>query len=72
MNPLHYWIFKDTNLRIYLDKYQKEMSYSMAGVIPKSILKDIKFLYENGNAWEKSMALTVLSASNIYFANVDK
>ena len=67
MNPLDYWIHTNQPLKDYMDSYEKAgYSYLPEGV-SEELRKDMHDLYENGNANEKTMVLTVLSSTKIFF-----
>lgn len=66
MNPIDYWLTQNDSVKSYLDKYENE-AVSNCKRMSSGLLHDIDWLYKNGNAWEKSMALTVLAAEKLYF-----
>lgn len=64
MNPIEYWFAKDSSLQQYYSGFfEKAMVESRA---TESLKKDMKYLFENGNATEKGMVLTVLAAEKQY------
>jgi len=67
MNPIEYWVSRSKKLRSFLDNYESDgYKYIPSGVSDK-LVSDMKWLYQNGNIYEKSMVLTVLSSARSYF-----
>lgn len=69
MNPLDYWISRDKNIQEYMDSYAKEKFERYRCLYSKDLLSDMKQLYKIGNANEKAMVLTALSATRLFFEN---
>lgn len=67
MNPLDYWIAHDQKLEDYLNEYAKNAFEFPAVAMSTQLEKDMKELYRTGNAYEKTMVLTALSAMKLYF-----
>lgn len=64
MNPIEYWFAKDFSLQQYYNNYfEKAMAESQA---TEQLKKDMEYLFQNGNATEKGMVLTVLAAEKQY------
>ena len=69
MNPIDYWISKDSELHTFLDKSMAELLGSEKEHYSPMLAEDLSRLYEEGNASEKAMVLTVLSATKMYFSD---
>lgn len=67
MNPIDYWIFKDASLHAFLDKSEEELLREEKQHYSPILTEGLSKLYDDGNASEKAMALTVLSATKMYF-----
>ena len=67
MNPLDHWIETNKKLRAYLDSYESNGYGYLPEGASQQLIADMKQLYKTGTASEKSMVLTVLSASKLYF-----
>lgn len=67
MNPIDYWIAHDDKIRNYLDKTKETLLAEEAGLFSPMLKEDLSNLYDSGNASEKAMVLTVLSAARLYF-----
>ena len=65
MTPLDLWYRNDKELKAFWTKYYNDNI--KISVLDKELVKDIVFLYEKGDATEKSMALTVLAMAKKYF-----
>lgn len=71
MNPLDYWIYTNKPLMNYMDSYEKTGFHYMPKSVSEELRKDMHDLYENGNANEKIMVLTVLSSAKLFFGEKD-
>lgn len=69
MNPVDYWLATNDSLRAYLDRYADEALAKYGDLYSEQLREDMKMLYKTGNAMEKSMVLTVLSATKLYMDN---
>ena len=67
MNPIDYWISKDANLHGFLDKSKEELLSQGRRYYSSDLTEDLSKMYEEGNASEKAMVLTVLAATKMYF-----
>lgn len=67
MNPIDYWLDKNAELSSYLDRYAEDRLKSVDHLISPLLRSDLEELYQTGNATEKAMVLTVLSAAKMYF-----
>ncbi len=67
MNPIDYWIANNTAVRECLDEYERKAIVSCKQFLSEPLITDIEWLYHTGNAWEKSMSLTVLASAKLYF-----
>ena len=65
MAPLDLWYQHDKELQTFWAQYYKDNIKNP--VLDKELVKDIVFLYEEGDVTEKSMALTVLAMAKKYF-----
>ena len=65
MSPLDLWYQNDKELKAFWSKYYNDNI--KASILDKELVKDLVFLYEKGDATEKSMALTVLAMAKKYF-----
>lgn len=63
--PFDYWYENDAKSRNYMDSYFKR--YLNQTVISKELQKDLKMVYQKGNARPKAMAITVLAAAKLFF-----
>ncbi len=64
MNPIEYWYAQDISLQNYYNGYfKKAMAESK---ITEQLKKDMEYMFQNGNATEKGMVLTVLAAEKQY------
>lgn len=66
MNPMDYWYNNKEQVRKFLDGMFEERIRT--NVMDEDLMKDMDYLYRNGNVLEKSLVLTVLSAVHLYFA----
>lgn len=67
MNPIDYWLQRNENAKSFWDEYfNKNFSY-LKKLATEQLSEDVRELYLTGNANEKAMALTVLSAAKLYF-----
>lgn len=69
MNPIDYWLSSNAKMRVYLDEYKKNGLEECKDILSQELIHDLDWLYTTGNAWEKSMALTVLASAKIYFGD---
>lgn len=69
MNPIDYWISKDAELHEFLDKSKEALLSQEKRHYSPVLTEDLSRLYDEGNASEKAMALTVLTATKMYFNN---
>ena len=67
MNPIDYWIANSYELRTFLDTYEESGLKWLPNSISSRFITDLRNLYHSGNASEKAMVLTVLSATKLYF-----
>lgn len=65
MNPLDAWYLEDKEVQEFCESYYAE--HIGQAVLSESIRKDIAAMFQQGNVTEKSMALTVLAAAELYF-----
>ena len=72
MNPLDYWIGNNASLKEYLDSYERNGYDNLPADASPTLIADLKKLYKEGTAMEKSMVLTVLSAAKLYFSQTVK
>lgn len=68
MNPLDYLSRRGTKQREYMDAYEKSAYDDLPVNLPETLKSDLRELYAAGNAEERSLVLTVLSAIRLYFA----
>lgn len=66
MAPLDLWYQNDKELYAFWTQYYNDNIRNP--ILSKELVKDIVFLYEEGDATEKSMALTVLAMAKKYFS----
>lgn len=66
MNPIDYWLDYNETARRFLSDYEKEMIVNAKDCISEKLYNDIDWMFNTGNALEKSMALTVLSSLKLY------
>lgn len=64
--PFDYWYENDVESRKYMRRYFKENLDHP--VISKELQKDLKTVYQKGNARPKAMAITVLAAAKLFFS----
>jgi hypothetical protein len=67
MNPIGFWISHNDDLRNFLDSYEKNGYLYLPSTASDQLITDMKELYKTGNASEKAMVLTVLSAARLYW-----
>lgn len=67
MVPMDYWIAKNEKIRNYMNHYAENAFKAMRVPISKQLNEDLRYLYEKGNANERTMVLTVLAAMKLYF-----
>ena len=67
MNPIDYWISQDDDLHRFLDKRKEVLLKESENLYSVELVKDLSKLYDEGNASEKAMVLTVLAATKMYF-----
>lgn len=67
MNPIDYWISKDKKLARFLDEYKQQGMVMARKYLSEELYRDMDFLYNNGNAYEKAMVLTILASIRLYF-----
>ena len=67
MNPIDYWLQRNENAKSFWDNYFRKNFLRLKEIATEQLAADVKKLYSTGNANEKAMALTVLSALKIYF-----
>ena len=67
MNPIDYWIAHDDKIHNYLNRTKETLLAEEAGLFSPALKEDLSNLYDSGNASEKAMVLTVLSAAGLYF-----
>ena len=65
MAPLDLWYRNDKELQAFWTQYFNDNIKNP--ILNKELVKDIVFLYEEGDVTEKSMALTVLAMAKKYF-----
>ena len=65
MNPYDYWYQNNTHIKQFMDTYYKNEINNYK--ISKRLREDMIYLYNEGNALEKSQVLTVLSTLKLYF-----
>ena len=70
MNPIDYWLSSNAEMKAYLDNYRKEGIEQRKGLFSQELTHDLDWLYTIGNAWEKSMVLTVLASAKLYFGDM--
>jgi len=65
MNPMEYWYYNNREIKMFMDKYfESNINYIY---LPEKIRNDMYRLYNVGNAYDKSLVLTVISAVKSYF-----
>ncbi len=64
--PFDWWYDRDLNVQKYMQKYLDDNINNQ--VIDEELKKDIMYIYQKGQAREKSMALTVLAAVKLFFS----
>lgn len=69
MNPIDYWISKDADLHGFLDSKKDELMRVEGIHYSPTLAEDLSKLYDEGNASEKAMVLTVLAATKMYFSD---
>lgn len=69
MNPIDYWIAKDEKLHAFLDRSKETLLREEKKHYSPMLAEDLSWLYDEGNASEKAMVLTVLSATKLYFSD---
>ena len=69
MNPIDYWISNDARLKEFLDKSKEELIKKEKAYYSPLLVNDLSKLYDEGNASEKAMVLTVLAATELFFNN---
>jgi len=69
MNPIDYWISKDADLHGFLDSKKDELLRVEGIHYSPTLAEDLSKLYDEGNASEKAMVLTVLAATKMYFSD---
>ena len=67
LNLIDYWISKDANLHGFLDKSKEELLSKGRWCYSSDLTEDLSKLYEEENASEKAMVLTVLATTKMYF-----
>lgn len=67
MNPIEYWISRDDALHAFLDKSKEALLSKEKRFYSLALTEDLSKCYDEGNASEKAMALTVLAATKMYF-----
>ena len=70
MNPIDYWLSNNAKMKAYLDDYQKKGIEQWKYLFSQELVHDLNRLYSTGNAWEKSMVLTVLASAKLYFGDM--
>lgn len=65
MNPLDAWYLEDKEVQRYCESYYEE--HIGHEIFREPIRNDITVMFGQGSAAEKSMALTVLAAAELYF-----
>ena len=70
MNPIDYWLSISAEMKAYLDEYEKQGIEKWKGFFSQELAHDLDWLYTTGNAWEKSMVLTVLASAKLYFGDM--
>lgn len=58
MNPLDYWIERDSQVSGYMEAYFEKSETYCSGLLSDELRKDLRLLFETGNGMEKCMALT--------------
>ena len=71
MNPIDYWIDNDENLKRFIQDTYNDFFILPNIEISNTLKKDINFLFETGNALEKTMVLTLIKAVQLYFGDYD-
>lgn len=69
MNPIDYWLHRNESAKSFWNDYFRENFPSFKELATEQLADDVQELYLTGNANEKAMALTVLSAVKLYFCN---
>lgn len=69
MNPIDYWISKDLKLHAFLDRSKEDLLRVEKQHYSPMLIEDMSKLYDEGNASEKAMVLTVLAATRLYFSD---
>lgn len=72
MNPLDYLSRRGTKQREYMDAYEKSAYDDLPAGLPETLISDLRGLYAAGNAEERCLVLTVLSALGQYFRPAGK
>lgn len=65
MNPTDYWYKNDADVRKYFEAMFAQRIGSR--LLPDQLRDDVRRLFTEGEFWEKTQALTVLSALHLYF-----
>lgn len=68
MTPYDCWIANNEKLREYMDDYERDAYSFIPSHVSEDLISDMKNLYAHGNAMEKTMVLTVLGATKLYFS----
>lgn len=71
MNPIDYWISKYPDLHAFLDRNKDVLLKEEKQHYSSTLTEDLTRLYDEGNASEKAMVLTVLVATKMYFGDVN-
>lgn len=72
MTPFAYWISKDEKLRNFRNDYAENAFKELPVELSSQLLSDMKNLLASGTINEKSMVLTVLGATKLYFGDQHK
>lgn len=67
MNPIDYWISQNSDLRIFLDESKAALLAEGKKYYSTILANDLVKLYDEGNASEKAMVLTILEGTKMYF-----
>ena len=67
MNPIDYWLKRNESAKSFWDEYFSKNFPHFKDIVAEQLAADVQELYLTGNANEKAMALTVLSAVKLYF-----
>ena len=72
MAPLDFWYKNDSGAQEFIREYVKIGIRTMNYIMPVELKEDIRYLYKNGNIYEKSMIVTLLASLKMYFGGYDE